>query len=70
VHKRVCEDVRVWLEGFGWAVVGIATSPITGPEGNIEFLIGAVKRDMERMPTQTAFQQRHNEQTDGTKPHG
>jgi 23S rRNA (cytidine1920-2'-O)/16S rRNA (cytidine1409-2'-O)-methyltransferase len=43
VHNRVCEDVRAWLEGIGWAVAGIATSPITGPEGNIEFLIGAVR---------------------------
>ncbi|MDB5737653.1 MAG: hemolysin, partial [Sphingomonas bacterium] len=43
VHNRVCEDVRDWLEGIGWAVAGIATSPITGPEGNVEFLIGAVK---------------------------
>jgi 23S rRNA (cytidine1920-2'-O)/16S rRNA (cytidine1409-2'-O)-methyltransferase len=43
VHNRVCEDVRAWLEGIGWVVAGIATSPITGPEGNVEFLIGAVK---------------------------
>jgi 23S rRNA (cytidine1920-2'-O)/16S rRNA (cytidine1409-2'-O)-methyltransferase len=27
----------------GWAVVGIETSPITGPEGNVEFLLGAIK---------------------------
>jgi 23S rRNA (cytidine1920-2'-O)/16S rRNA (cytidine1409-2'-O)-methyltransferase len=44
VHARVCAEVRDWLEGIGWAVSGIATSPITGPEGNVEFLIGAVKR--------------------------
>ena len=43
VHARVCEEVRVWLEGIGWTVAGLATSPITGPEGNVEFLIGAVK---------------------------
>ncbi|MFM9937032.1 MAG: TlyA family RNA methyltransferase [Novosphingobium sp.] len=41
LHARVCDEVRGWLEGAGWAVQGITTSPITGPEGNIEFLISA-----------------------------
>ena len=41
LHARVCQDVRAWLEGDGWAVQGIAESPITGPEGNVEFLIAA-----------------------------
>jgi 23S rRNA (cytidine1920-2'-O)/16S rRNA (cytidine1409-2'-O)-methyltransferase len=27
----------------GWNVAGITPSPITGPEGNVEFLIGATK---------------------------
>jgi 23S rRNA (cytidine1920-2'-O)/16S rRNA (cytidine1409-2'-O)-methyltransferase len=41
VHARVCTGVRDWLEGIGWRVEGIVESPITGPEGNIEFLIAA-----------------------------
>lgn len=41
LHARVCEDVRGWIEGLGWQVQGIATSPITGPQGNVEFLIAA-----------------------------
>jgi 23S rRNA (cytidine1920-2'-O)/16S rRNA (cytidine1409-2'-O)-methyltransferase len=41
VHARVCEEVSAWLTGAGWAVYGIRQSPITGPEGNIEFLIAA-----------------------------
>jgi 23S rRNA (cytidine1920-2'-O)/16S rRNA (cytidine1409-2'-O)-methyltransferase len=42
VHQAVCERVRAWWAGLpGWAVMGIAESPITGPEGNVEFLIGA-----------------------------
>ncbi|MGH6651239.1 MAG: TlyA family RNA methyltransferase [Sphingopyxis sp.] len=43
VHERVCGEVRAWLEGEGWAVVDLVESPITGPEGNVEFLIAAVK---------------------------
>lgn len=42
VHARVCAEVRAWLEAQpGWRVLGVATSPITGPEGNVEFLIAA-----------------------------
>ena len=41
VHKRVCEEVSAWLAGQGWAVAGVTQSPITGPKGNIEFLVGA-----------------------------
>ena len=45
LHAEVCERVRTWLDGLpGWRVLGIAESPITGPEGNKEFLIGA-RRD-------------------------
>ncbi|MGQ7829498.1 TlyA family RNA methyltransferase [Altererythrobacter sp. Z27] len=41
LHERVCGEVRGWLEGAGWAVEGIVESPITGPQGNVEFLICA-----------------------------
>jgi 23S rRNA (cytidine1920-2'-O)/16S rRNA (cytidine1409-2'-O)-methyltransferase len=41
LHARVCEDVRAWLTQEGWQIDGIVESPITGPEGNIEFLIAA-----------------------------
>jgi 23S rRNA (cytidine1920-2'-O)/16S rRNA (cytidine1409-2'-O)-methyltransferase len=43
VHERVCTEAKVWVESQGWAVLGVIPSPITGPEGNIEFLLGAVK---------------------------
>lgn len=43
VHARTCADVRDWLEGEGWAVADLIESPITGPEGNVEFLIAAEK---------------------------
>ena len=43
VHARVCAEARAWVEGQGWRVVGVIESPITGPEGNKEFLLGAIK---------------------------
>ena len=43
VHARVCAEARAWVEGQSWSVVGVTESPITGPEGNREFLLGAVK---------------------------
>jgi 23S rRNA (cytidine1920-2'-O)/16S rRNA (cytidine1409-2'-O)-methyltransferase len=42
VHQQVCARITAWWAGLpGWEVLGIAESPITGPEGNHEFLIGA-----------------------------
>jgi 23S rRNA (cytidine1920-2'-O)/16S rRNA (cytidine1409-2'-O)-methyltransferase len=42
VHEAVRERVRAWWSGLpGWVVLGIEESPITGPEGNKEFLIAA-----------------------------
>ncbi len=41
VHKRVCDEVVAWLKGTGWRVAGLTTSPITGPQGNVEFLVWA-----------------------------
>ncbi len=41
LHQRVCDEVRDWLEGEGWRILGLTTSPIKGSEGNVEFLIAA-----------------------------
>ena len=41
VHERVCAAARAWVESRGWAVPHLIESPITGPEGNREFLLGA-----------------------------
>jgi len=44
LHTAVCDDIEAWLAGLeGWRVLGISESPITGPEGNVEFLIAARK---------------------------
>jgi 23S rRNA (cytidine1920-2'-O)/16S rRNA (cytidine1409-2'-O)-methyltransferase len=41
IHQRVCNEIETWLTESGWDVGGIVQSPITGPEGNIEFLVAA-----------------------------
>ncbi len=44
VHQEVCATIRAWWEALpGWRVLGIEPSPITGPEGNREFLIAAIR---------------------------
>jgi 23S rRNA (cytidine1920-2'-O)/16S rRNA (cytidine1409-2'-O)-methyltransferase len=44
LHQHVCARIDAWLNAQnGWQVVGITPSPITGPDGNVEFLIAAEK---------------------------
>ncbi len=45
VRREVCESVREWLDSTAdWEVKGLTESPIRGQEGNVEFLIAAVKK--------------------------
>jgi 23S rRNA (cytidine1920-2'-O)/16S rRNA (cytidine1409-2'-O)-methyltransferase len=48
VHERVCAAAKAWVEDEGWTVLGIEPSPITGPEGNVEFLLGARKNQAQK----------------------
>jgi 23S rRNA (cytidine1920-2'-O)/16S rRNA (cytidine1409-2'-O)-methyltransferase len=42
LHQEVRERIAAWFAAqAGWSVLGITESPILGPEGNREFLIGA-----------------------------
>jgi 23S rRNA (cytidine1920-2'-O)/16S rRNA (cytidine1409-2'-O)-methyltransferase len=43
VHQRVCGEAAGWIASRGWRVLGLTPSPITGPEGNVEFLLAAQK---------------------------
>ena len=44
VHAAVCARVCSWWTALpGWRVLGSIESPVTGPEGNREFLIAAAK---------------------------
>lgn len=41
VHDRVCTEVQEWVTMQGWTVAGLTQSPISGPQGNVEFLLHA-----------------------------
>jgi 23S rRNA (cytidine1920-2'-O)/16S rRNA (cytidine1409-2'-O)-methyltransferase len=43
VHARVCAAAADWVGSRGWTVEGVVESPVTGPEGNVEFLLAARK---------------------------
>ena len=43
VHERVSAAAADWVRSRGWEAVGLTQSPITGPEGNVEFLLAARK---------------------------
>ncbi len=43
VHAAAVAGVREWVEESGWTVREVAHSPITGGDGNVEFLLWARK---------------------------
>ena len=43
LHEEVCREIAAWLDARGWRVLGVTPSPVEGPDGNREFLIGAVR---------------------------
>ncbi len=43
LHERVCDEVCGWLTSIGWRIEGLTESSITGTEGNVEFLVNALR---------------------------
>jgi 23S rRNA (cytidine1920-2'-O)/16S rRNA (cytidine1409-2'-O)-methyltransferase len=41
VHQAVCDDISAFVAGLGWKVLGVIPSPVTGGDGNREFLLRA-----------------------------
>ena len=42
-HEAVCTRIRGWLDDLpDWTGLDVIESPITGPEGNVEFLIAVI----------------------------
>ncbi|MFM6853979.1 MAG: TlyA family RNA methyltransferase [Sphingopyxis sp.] len=54
VHRRVCDGVVAWITQAGWLVDAVLVSPITGPEGNREFLLAARRAAVDDGADQTA----------------
>ena len=48
VRLRTVEEVKAALAAEGFTVTGVVESPITGPEGNVEYLVRAAYRDDSR----------------------
>ncbi len=44
VHQAVLEEIVDFTPSFGYQVLGLTFSPITGPEGNMEFLAHIVPK--------------------------
>jgi len=44
LRQQAVDDITAFLRDADWDVLGTTTSPITGPDGNVEYLIGAIKR--------------------------
>ena len=50
-REAVCAKIRGWFASRpGWRVRGLCESPITGPAGNVEYLIAAEKDEGEERP--------------------
>ena len=43
VRVGVCDEISAFVASLGWRVIGTIPSPITGGDGNAEFLLGATK---------------------------
>ncbi len=40
VHRKVLEEVLIFSAQTGFSIQGLIRSPIVGPKGNVEFLVG------------------------------
>ena len=50
VHQDVLKELVAFCPSFGWQVQALDFSPITGPEGNIEFLAKITVRTQDEEP--------------------
>ena len=45
-RRQVRERISAWLSAQpGWQVLGLIDSPVTGADGNVEYLIAAIRRE-------------------------
>ena len=55
IHARVCTEIMSFADGLGFTVRGLSYSPITGPKGNIEFLLFMQKCSPKIAPSEDDF---------------
>jgi len=51
-RSAAVERVCAWLGDRGWAVRGVIPSPITGGDGNVEYLVWATRREGGHVPSE------------------
>lgn len=54
IHRKVIEDLLAWLANQPASVRGLSFSPITGPKGNIEFLLHLINSTESSLPVDVA----------------
>ena len=57
IHARVCREIMMFADGIGFSVEGLSYSPITGPKGNIEFLLYMKKCSPKKVSQESDFAQ-------------
>ena len=50
VHERVIRDILAFSQSIGFTPMGLSFSPITGPKGNVEFLLYIMKGCPKNVP--------------------
>lgn len=50
VHAEVINNIISFAESINYSTAGLSFSPITGPEGNIEYLLYLVNEELESKP--------------------
>ena len=55
IHERVCREIMEFADDVGFTVKGLSYSPITGPKGNIEFLLYIQKCSPKNIPDRLYF---------------
>lgn len=49
VHREVLERFSSWLDGSGIGLLGLCTSPLKGPKGNVEFFTRLARGETSRV---------------------
>ncbi len=55
VHRAVLEDLLGWAAEAGWSLAGLMRSPVTGSDGNVEFLAWLRPEAAARLPLPAAI---------------